>query len=250
MNSAGFRAGFSYLGTGWRLIRQPGLKRFVVLPLLVNIVVFLGLGWLLFGQFEQWLGSIGWLDKHGDWWIVSALATVFKWVAGLVLLFALSYAFTLLANVVGAPFNGLLAEKVEAHLSGEPLGNESGSVFWALLKSVPGTLVSEIGKLLYLALWMVLLFLLHFIPVINFVAPFLLFLFGAWMIAVEYIDYPMGNDGHRFKTVRQTLRKNRRMALGFGLPVSVLVMVPVVNLFIMPIAVAGATALYFERLKP
>jgi len=219
------------------------------MPLVVNILVFAGLGWLLFGQFEQWLGSIGWLDKRSDWWIISALATVLKWVAGLVLVFVLSYAFTLLANVIGAPFNGLLAEKVEAYLQGSTIENASEGVLWSLIKSVPGTLLSEIGKLLYLAVWMALLFLLHFVPVVNFVAPFLLFLFGAWMIAVEYIDYPMGNNGHGFKAVRQTLRENRRMALGFGLPVSLLVMIPVINLFVMPIAVAGATALYVERLK-
>ena len=34
-----------YLGTGWRLVRTPGLRRFVLAPLAVNLVVFGGLGW-------------------------------------------------------------------------------------------------------------------------------------------------------------------------------------------------------------
>ena len=31
--------GFHYFALGWRLITRPGLKRFVILPLLANIII-------------------------------------------------------------------------------------------------------------------------------------------------------------------------------------------------------------------
>ena len=50
------------------------------------------------------------------------------------------------------------------------------------------------------------LLLLQFVPLLNVVAPVLLFLFGAWMFALEYLDYPMGNHGALFREVRAARR--------------------------------------------
>jgi uncharacterized protein involved in cysteine biosynthesis len=59
----------------------------------------------------------------------------------------------------------------------------------------------------------------------------------------------MGNHGALFRDVRKSLRQRRRIAFGFGSGVAVLSSIPVVNLFIMPVAVAGATALYVDHLR-
>ena len=160
-------------------------------------------------------------------------------------MFALAWLFTLVANLVGAPFNGLLAERVEAHLTGGRSGEDPG--WLSMLRATPRLLGSEIAKLLYLAVWLVPLLLLQFVPLLNVVAPVLLFLFGAWMFALEYLDYPMGNHGALFREVRAAARERRRTAFGFGIVVAALAVVPLVNLFLMPVAVAGATALYVDH---
>jgi len=209
MQPIGFIAAAGYLKRGWQLVRKPGLRRFVVVPLLINVAVFAVLGWLLFGM--------------------------------------VVYAFTLLANLIGAPFNSLLAERVEMHLTGTTPSSDPSLTF--LIKSIPSTLRSEFAKLFYLALWSIPLLVLGFIPVINIVAPVLVFGFGAWMFALEYIDYPMGNRGMLFKDIKRTLRQNRPMALGFGAMVAIFSIIPLVNLVIMPIAVAGGTALFVDHLK-
>jgi CysZ protein len=69
-------------------------------------------------------------------------------------------------------------------------------------------------------------------------------LFGSWMMAIQYVDYPMDNNGVSFRKMRRSLSQQRLLHLGFGGGVSLLLMVPLVNFFAMPIAVAGATALY------
>ena len=68
------------------------------------------------------------------------------------------------------------------------------------------------------------------------------------MFSLEYIDYPMGNHGKFFKDAKRVLQQRRTVALGFGFVVAVFSIIPVINLVIMPIAVAGATALYVEHL--
>jgi CysZ protein len=74
------------------------------------------------------------------------------------------------------------------------------------------------------------------------------FLYSAWMLALEYVDYPMGNHGLKAREMRARLRKQRVLGLGFGSATAGLTMVPVVNFIVMPSAVAGATAMWVREL--
>ena len=246
MEPIGFFGAARYLGTGWKLVRQPGLRRFVLVPLLINIIVFVSLGWLLFGSLFDWMANWALFERFGSFWIVEKLQQILQFLVGAILSVVLVYVFTLVANLIGAPFNSLLAERVEMHLTGQSPNSDPSFTF--LLKSIPKTLRSEIGKLIYLALWSIPLLIIGFIPVVNIAAPFLVFAFGAWMFSLEYLDYPMGNHGLFFKQVKTELRQRRSMSLGFGAVVAVSSIIPLANLIIMPVAVAGATALYVEKM--
>jgi CysZ protein len=247
MKPIGFTESLRYVATGWRLMRTPGLRRFVWMPLLINLAVFGALGWWLNTWASEWLASWSVFTSLSDWWIVRALETLLRWLLTLVLLFSMAFLFTLLANLIGAPFNGLLAERVEAHLTGS--STPPAPALATLIRSVPRLMGSEVAKLLYLIVWLIPLLIIQFIPVINLVAPLIAFLFGAWMFALEYMDYPLGNHGALFRDVRRVLRQRRRVAFGFGSGVAVLSTIPLINLFIMPVAVAGATALYVDHLR-
>lgn len=75
------------------------------------------------------------------------------------------------------------------------------------------------------------------------------FLYTAWMLTLEYSDYPMGNHGLEFREMRARLRRKRVLGLGFGATTAGLTLVPVVNFIVMPSAVAGATALWVDELR-
>ena len=247
MASSGIVGAAGYLGRGFHLVREPGIRRYVVAPLLVNLAIFGGLGWWAVATFGDWLGEWSVLERYGDVWGLGFVLGLVQVLFTLAVVFALAWVFTLVANLVGAPFNGLLAERVEAHLTGERGTEDPG--WLSMIKSTPRLIGSEIAKLLYLAMWLVPLLLLQFVPIVQIVAPFLLFAFGAWMFALEYLDYPMGNHGAVFGDVRAEARSRRGTAFGFGLAVAALAVVPFVNLVLMPIAVAGATALYVDRFR-
>ncbi|MDC9589605.1 sulfate transporter CysZ [Xenorhabdus sp. XENO-10] len=235
--------GFHYIMQGWQLITRPGIKRFVLLPLLANILLLGGSFWWLFHKLDGW---IQWtLDKIPDWmqWLSYLI-----WPLALIsILLVFTYFFSTLANFIASPFNGLLAEKLEADLTGIP-APDTGVI--DLLKDTPRILKREMVKILYYIPRAFVLLLLYFIPVIGqTIAPILWFIFSAWMLAIQYCDYPFDNHKVSFTTMRNTLRQDKIGNLQFGATVSVLTMIPIVNLFIMPVAVCGATAMWVDRYR-
>ena len=57
--------GFSYFLNGLRRLPEPGIRAFVVIPLMVNVLVFSLLIWLATRQFSGWVDSmVNWLP---DW---------------------------------------------------------------------------------------------------------------------------------------------------------------------------------------
>ncbi|NCC26942.1 MAG: sulfate transporter CysZ [Gammaproteobacteria bacterium] len=233
-------SGAGYLLQGIRLIARPGVRRFVVIPLAVNILIFsaaIALGVRLFEQFLVTLDTrlpswLGWLD-----WILWPLFV-------LVLLVVVFNLFALVANLIASPFNSLLAEKVERLLTGRPL--DQGSTFTSVLAESVPILIEEIRKLLYAFVLAIPFLILLFVPVVG---QILWFLYIAWMLAVQYSDYPMGNHGMKFREMRRRLGRQRAMSLGFGASAAALSMVPLVNFILMPSAVAGATAMWVRELK-
>lgn len=235
-------AGAGYLLRGLRLITQPGLRPFVLIPLLVNILIFGLLIWLGIDQFEGLMERF--LPSDQGWlaWLRWLLWPLFA----IALLLIVFYTFTVIANLIAAPFNGLLAEKVERYLGGEPA--ESSGGMKQLMKEILPSLLSEGRKTIYFLLRALPLLILFLIPGVNLVAPFLWMAFSAWFLALEYGDYPMANHGLLFKEQHRRLKQARFTALVFGGSLTLLMMVPLLNFVAMPAAVAGATVFWRERL--
>lgn len=232
--------GAGYLAQGIRLIAQPGLRRFVIIPLLVNVLIFslaIYAGVAFFDQLMLALearlpGWLGWLD-----WIL--------WPIFILLLLVIGFSlFGLVANLIASPFNGLLAEKVEQHLTGHPLP-EGGSLASLLMEVVP-SLIEEVRKLVYALLLAIPFLLLLLIPVVG---QLLWLVYVAWILVVQYADYPMANHGLRFREMRRRLARRPGLSLGFGAAAAALSMVPILNFILMPSAVAGATAMWVRELK-
>jgi CysZ protein len=167
------------------------------------------------------------------WLIISAFTAIFVF-----------FTFTPIANIVAAPFNALLSEKIETRLSGKSISSNS-----SFIKMVRASVLSQLRKLVYILFWSAALLLISLIPLINFAAPFLWVIFGSWMLSLEYLDYPMGNHELDFKQEKQILAARKGLALGYGSSVMVLTSIPLLNFIVMPVAVAGATVLWVEHLE-
>ncbi len=241
-NSAS-KNGAHYFAQGWQLIRLPGIRRFVLLPLLINSILMGGAFIWLFHQLHDWLPRLmshipGWLQ-----WLSYLLWPLT--VISIILIF--SYFFSTIANWIAAPFCGLLAERLEEQLIGSPMPESS---WGALINDVPRIMQREWQKLARYLPRAVLLFLLYFVPGIGqSLAPVLWFLFNAWMLSIQYLDYPFDNHKVSFSTMRRSLYQRKSDTMQFGALVGLFTMIPILNLVIMPIAVCGATAMWVDNYR-
>jgi len=185
--------GFSYLLKAITLASKPGIKRFVFIPLLINVLVFIVALAVGVHYFNVFMNDM--LDFSGLWVWVQDLLSFIKpllWIvffsAYLMLVF---FGFSILANIIAAPFNSLLAEATEKYLTGTAL-NENTDMM-QLLKDVIPLIIMEIKKIIYFVIRAIPLLILFIIPFTAPIAPILWFLFSAWMMSLQYMDYPMGN---------------------------------------------------------
>ena len=94
-----------------------------------------------------------------------------------------------------------------------------------------------------------LVLIMSFIPAVNIVAPLLWILLGAWMMSLQFVDYPMDNHRLPFSEVRDACGARRSKSITFGAVVAFVSGLPILNLILIPAAVAGATLLWCEELR-
>ena len=233
--------GPQYLQQGISLVLKPGLRGFVILPLLVNLVLFAALITLAVQQFSLLLDQL--LSSMPSW--LGFLEFLIWPVFALLLVLTMFFTFTMLTSIIAAPFNGFLAEKVEAVVR----GYDSAPPFkWSeLFAMIPRTMAREFRKLAYFAPRALALLVLSFIPVVNILATPLWVLFGVWMMAIQFADYPADNNKLSWQDMLKWLRQKRLSSLGFGGVVYLGLMIPFLNLVLMPAAVAGATVFWVHE---
>ena len=231
---------FSYLIKGFESLGKPGIKRFVIIPLIINLIIFavlLSFSGHYYGnlihrmdsKLPQWLQWLNWIL----WPIFVIAASLF-----------VVYTFTLIANIAGAPFNSFLSEKVELLQTGKKI-DEDGTM-WDAVKDVPRTLKRQMQIIGYYIPRLIILLILFLIPGINVIASFLWFIFSSWTLSMQYLDYPMDNHKISFHDMRQHMKKNRARTLAFGITVMIGTLIPIVNFVVMPAAVIGASMMYLD----
>ena len=238
-------SGMGYFFKGFELIQLKGIRRFVLIPLLINIFFFSVAFYFMFRELEHYMTIlIGWLPNWLSW-----VSSVLWPLAVITILIIFSFIFSTAANWLAAPFNGLLSEKIESLLLKEKM-LESSPVDGGMIdivKDIPRTLTRELQKLTYYLPRAIGFFILLWIlPVIGQV---LWFLFVAWMMAVQYKDYPFDNHKIPFSVMKQTIQQHKSLSYSFGVSVTVFSMLPLVNLVVMPVAICGATALWVDHYR-
>ena len=214
---------------------RPGIRRYILLPLAVNIILFTA------GSYAAWHYSTTLIDHLLPDWL-AWLDWLLYPLIGLTLLILTYATFALMANLIAAPFNSLLAAAVEKAERRDP--SPPATPLWRdILKS----LIQELHKLLYfLALALPTLILALILPPL---APVLWFLYTAWCAALQYLDYPMANNAVPFRAQRARLRQNRADTLACGGAISLLTTIPVLNLVAMPVGVIAATLYWCRHLR-
>ncbi|GAA5150296.1 EI24 domain-containing protein [Nocardioides marinquilinus] len=232
----GYAHGASYLGRGWQLMRQrPRLLLLGMVPALVVFVVLAAAFVLLLLNLG---GVAAWVTPFADdWWtplravvrlgaaVVLVVASVLLWIA----------TFTALTLTVGDPFYEKIWRECEAMLGPTELGDGLG--FWR--SAVDGLKLTALGILTSL-----IVLLSGLLPVIG---PVLGLLLGVTLsgraLGREVLSRPLeGRDLDRHAQ-RALLDPHRRAVHGYGVVTQLCFLVPLGGVLVMPVAVAGATAM-------
>jgi len=212
-------------------------------PFFLNLILFGLAFWLSYAYLGGWVRG---LLPGGDGWWWAALLYLLLVLVVLALLVVQVYLFAVVGRVVAEPFLDLLTRRTEALAQGMPPGAP-----WAdsgLVRDVLRVLKQSLKRLLiYLAVMLPLL-LINLIPGVGaMVYAVLAWLFTAYFLALEFMDYPLDRRGLSLKEKSRYVRGMGLGWLGFGSAVLVMGLVPVVNFALLPLAAMGGTLLYLER---
>lgn len=228
--------GATYLRRGWELLRpRPRLFLLGIAPALIVWLV-------LASAFVLMLVNLGdltsWLTPFADDWsdTVRGIARFCLGVAivvGSVMLFTAT--FTGLTLTVGDPFYERIWRACEDALGPVKLGEGLG--FW---KSMADAFkLAVVGVLSTIAV-----IVSGFIPIVGPLLGITLGLvFSGRLLARELVSRPLEARGMDQAAQRALLAPHRRTLLGFGVATQACFFVPLGGVLVMPIAVAGATAL-------
>jgi CysZ protein len=232
-----FFQGLGLLGRAFGLIFRSS-KLFLLSTLcaavtLVALVALVVLLWRytpeLVGRFfarpEAWYGQAA-------WYLVLTLTFVVLLVVG--------------ANTVPplllAPLQDPLSEATEELCGGAPSTPFSLGAF---LRGLATGIAHTLARIFFLVLGLVVLAPLNLIPVAGSILWTILgSLWSMMWMAGEHLAAPMTRHLYPFSEVRRMLRERRALCLGLGAGIYLLLWIPVLNTFFLPVAVVAGTLLY------
>jgi CysZ protein len=232
-----FFQGLGLLGRAFGLLfRSRRLFLLSTLCAAITAVALVALAWVLWryapGLLESsWPKPESWYGRIG-WYVFLTLTSLVAWVVG--------------ANVVPplllAPLQDPLSEATEAECGG---ADAPPFTLAGFLRGLTTGLAHTLARLAFLLLGMAVLLPLHLVPGVGSVAfTVLASLWTMIWMAGEHLAAPMTRHLYPFSEVRRMLRERRALTLGFGAGVYVLLWIPILNTFFLPVAVVGGTLLY------
>jgi uncharacterized protein involved in cysteine biosynthesis len=222
-------------GARW-MMRHPMLLILSLLPMLIGLIGFVAVMMFFFQYGNAWVHSkmtammmawfSGWED-HWYWqmayWLVRGLLLVSMLMLGAV-------SALVLASAIASPVNEFISIRVESDLTGVRVSD----LPW---RAVFKVLIGELGKAVIV---MIVPILFLFIPGLNLLSG----LVAAFLMGWDFYDYPLARRGWGFGRRLAFVVKEFWTVLGFGLWLAI----PVVHVFLMPMAIAGGTILNIEAL--
>jgi CysZ protein len=236
-----FIEGIKYFFKGISLCKQKELRKFMYLPLLLNIVIT-SIG-LYFAFSEAFSFSEELIANYLPSWLsfIKWLVTLILWVLIFILVI---YTFTTITLLIGSPFYSILSEKTEKFISNKQIVELSTK---DLIKDIPHIIGLEILKFLYRIPILLISFICLFIPVFG---PIIIAMLSSWGCAMDYTSYGFENNRISLKLTRKALSSQKPLCFGFGLCVWACMLIPIINFFIVPAAVCGGTALWNQKFRP
>ena len=263
-----FSIGFSSYGNALTFIFQNGLWYYFIFPFIFNVLVFytgISLVNNLTDQSTSWtMNLLNEFNGDGFWantieWTRDSLG----WMIWFIFKIAFFYIFLLFGGyislIVLSPVLAFLSEKTEEIITGKKHPFD----ILQFTRDIIRAIIIVIRNMLIQMLWVILFFIISFLPVIGwFVSFFGNLIISSYFYGFSFMDYT--NERKRFNIKQSVLhiKENKGLATGVGSIFVLCFLIPflgsIIASFVSVIAVVGATlcmvkekkAEEFEALSP
>lgn len=239
-----FSRGFFAPFRSARILRDnPRLIQYILIPFLINALVFSGAVYLGLGFFDSTV--IGYIPQ-GDAWYWSVLYWLLWVIAVLLTAVLVFFSFTVVGNLLASPFNDLLSERTEEVLSG--VSNDEPFVLSRFLNDALRTVLMEAKKMWIFVVIMVLILPLNLVPGVgNSVYTVLAISLTLFFLCFEYLGFVLVRKRQFFRDQKNYIFARKFLMLGFSCGVMTLLAIPFAQLLCIPLAVIGITRLWCEE---
>ncbi|MFF4584169.1 EI24 domain-containing protein [Streptomyces sp. NPDC001388] len=232
--------GFQYLLQGQRWVARNGKQYgFGLLPGLITLVLYVA---ALVALAVWGTDFVAWATPFADDWSSPWLGLFRGFLVAVLFALGLLLAvltFTAVTLLIGQPFYESLSEHVDRDVSPDGTAPESGLPLWRELWI---SARDSLRILVRALLWGVLLFALGFVPLVGqTVIPVIGFFVTGFFLTEELTAVALQRRDVDLRARLALLRSRKALVWGFGTPLGLAFLVPVVAVFLMPGAVAGAT---------
>ncbi|MFK7931299.1 MAG: EI24 domain-containing protein [Myxococcota bacterium] len=223
------------------VVSRPRLYAWVVLPAILTVGLMIAAWYMAWASIPPMLNAVWPRPVPGpvqNLWNGSALFLIFwAFATGVLLLYSA-------IGILGSPFYDRLSQAVEA------IVRPSSTPPFAWRTFLTDVWWSAVHSLMATVLWLGVLGLLVALSAIPVVGPLLelaaSLLLTAGFIAREMMDGVMSRRRYRFVDKLALVWTHLPLMTGFGLAVTLLIAIPVVNFLAWPAAVVAGTLLFLD----
>ncbi len=238
--SLGIRA---YFGA-FSLISKLKLWKYFAIPMLISVLTAITIFGFAYGLSDN-IGDF--IARIWVWdWGKETFTAISAFIGGLIIIIIGLILFKHIIMALSAPFMSPVSEKIEIHLTGNPVHNHRNTSFSQQLWR--GIRINGRNLFMELLLTIPILF-LKFIPVVNIFSTILLFMVQAYYAGFGNMDYTLERH-FKYKESINFVRNHRGLAIGNGIVFILFLLIPVIGVvLVLPLSVTAASLKTVEALQ-
>ncbi|WP_295127891.1 EI24 domain-containing protein [uncultured Chitinophaga sp.] len=236
-------------GKAHQFINKHRLWKWIIIPGVIYCLLFL-LGvkfvWVYSGDFAEYLFNLlplkMWIAELENSWINFFFLLLGFAIRIIFLLLYFSY-FKYLFLIVGSPIFAYLSEKTEAIIQ-----HKDFPFNWKqLLEDIVRGVKLSFRNLVYQTMYMLLILLLAFIPVIGWITPLIALIVECYYFGFSMMDYSFERRRWTMKQSINYIPQHKGMAIGNGLVFYIMMFVPIIGWIVAPCYAVIAATIHLQQ---
>jgi len=223
--------GLEYYIRGLKIFWKLGLAYFLLFPLAFNVLLFV-LGFIAVGDLSN--GLVNMVNENLklnelEFWGAEGLGEALYWFVWLIHKIVYFFIFSILSGniimIFMSPVLAFLSEKVEKELTGQSYPFRLKNF---IRESLRGLLVALRNMLLQIG-FMILFFILGFIPLIGALVPFEIIISSSYFYGFSFLDFNNERKQVPISKSISFMRQHKALVIANGLPFTLVLLIPYVG---------------------